>query len=196
MKSLSGLGFKKCKADEKGRKFRREVKCNCSLKTKKTVLREKYNIKGGSFMASKALQLTIGIPVRNEEKTFKKFICSLQAAVELLDKKIAIETIVCLNGSSDNSEQIIDDLIEGPVISKIKLQKIYSAEGKINALNAIIKARRFSGFICFFDADTLLNENCLIALWSAPLSSVIISFRFLPNRPLCLMSFNKFCRDS
>ena len=135
-------------------------------------------------MTSEIQQLTIGIPVRNEEKTLNEFIYSLQAAVEILDESITVETIVCLNGSSDNSEQIIDDLIEELADSRLKLQKIHSAEGKINAQNAIFRARQLSSFICFLDADILLDENCLVALWDTIIAESSLQVAYARVQPI------------
>ena len=135
-------------------------------------------------MISEIRQLTIGIPVRNEEKTLSEFIYSLQAAVELLDENIIVETIVCLNGSSDNSEQIIDDLIEKLANSRIKLKKVYSIEGKINAQNTIIRTRQFSSFICFLDADILLDKNCLATLWNTMITNPSLQVAYARVQPI------------
>jgi glycosyltransferase involved in cell wall biosynthesis len=135
-------------------------------------------------MTFETSQLTIGIPIRNEEKTLKEFIYSLRATVELLDKNISIETIVCLNGSSDNSERIINDLIEDLATSRIELQKIHSVEGKINAQNAIVQAKRLLGPICFFDADVLLDENCLAVLWNTMITEPFLQVAYAQVQPI------------
>lgn len=143
-----------------------------------------YIKKEDEFIISNTRQLTIGIPVRNEEETIDEFMRSLQVAIKSMDKDIAIEIIVCLNGSSDNSEQIVDNLIKELATSKIELQKIYSAEGKINAQNAIVQARKFSGFICFFDADVLLDKNCLAILWNTMISESFLQVVYVQVQPI------------
>lgn len=116
-----------------------------------------------SFMNKNSL--TIGIPIRNEASSLKLFISSLVCAVKKvreLTPCIQIETLFCVNGTSDNSIEIIRGLAFN---DQLNTSLIESEPGKVNALVKIAQKRVFSdGMICFIDADIKLEEYCLINL--------------------------------
>lgn len=115
----------------------------------------------------KCKQLTIGIPVRNEERVIERFIDSLGVAIHRLPVEIETEVFVCLNSTTDNSELIIDSLVGKYLSSRMKIKKIYSGSGKIVAQREIIRSKAFQGRVCFIDADVILDSNCLKYLWSS-----------------------------
>lgn len=109
--------------------------------------------------------LTIGIPIRNEEKNLEPFIKSLSIAINTLCcalPKLKIEVLFCINDTTDNSKKIIE---------KIAFKNIYnvflieSEPGKMRAITKIVHTRSFkNGMLCFIDADIILGKNCLLNL--------------------------------
>ena len=111
--------------------------------------------------------LTIGIPVRNESRTLEKFIDSLRASVDLLPAHLTVETIICINGSTDDSEAIANRLVQKHSGSRFNLSVMHSQEGKIEAQRTILLSRRLHGMTAFFDADVIVHRHCLLNLWNA-----------------------------
>ncbi len=110
--------------------------------------------------------LTLGIPVRNESLNLKQFINSLNISVDYLQniyKDIKIEIIVCINGSTDNSENIIKNEI---IASHLDVHLIFSSEGKLNAIDAILNSKKYNDLIGFIDADTLLEVSAIYELYA------------------------------
>lgn len=114
----------------------------------------------------KIQSLTIGIPIRNEEKSLPIFIKTFKIALERLNQEfsdIAIELFFCLNDTTDKSEEILNLLLIENVFNNPQIIK--SKKGKINALVEIIKNRKFlEGYLCFIDADIELEEFCIVNL--------------------------------
>jgi len=111
--------------------------------------------------------LTIGIPVRNESETLEGFLDSLKTAVDFLPADIIVETIICINGCTDGSEEIALQLVHRFQDSRLNLVVLNSSTGKMEAQRKILASRRFSGMAAFFDADIILHQDCLLNLWNA-----------------------------
>ena len=111
--------------------------------------------------------LTIGIPVRNESRTLERFVGSLSLSVDFLLAHVVVETIICVNGSTDDSEAIANQLIQKYSGSRLNLSVVYSREGKMEAQRTIILSRRLRGMTSFFDADIIVHRYCLLNLWDA-----------------------------
>lgn len=111
--------------------------------------------------------ITIGVPVRNEAQMLEQFIDSLHEAIYFMSDDIEVETIICLNGTTDNSESVVDHLIDKYSKSRLNIKKIHSDCGKIVAQKAIIENTKLYGRICFIDADVSLDKSCLNNLWLA-----------------------------
>lgn len=109
--------------------------------------------------------LTIGIPVKNEEKSLARLLESVMNSVGNLLTNINVEVIICLNGTTDNSECIIDRFIRECSNRKVLLSKIHSGAGKIVAQQAIVEFARYRGYTCFIDADIVVDNMCLYYLW-------------------------------
>ncbi|MEK7664837.1 MAG: glycosyltransferase family 2 protein [Patescibacteria group bacterium] len=109
--------------------------------------------------------LTIGIPIRNEEKNLESFIKSLSTAINILCHtlpKLKIEVLFCINNTTDNSKDIVRK-IAFENISNVSL--IESEPGKMNAITKIAHTRLFKDSMnCFIDADIILEKNCLLNL--------------------------------
>lgn len=111
-------------------------------------------------------KLTIGIAIRNEEGAITLFMNSLVQAVKSLSHAIVCETIACVNGSSDNSSQILFEMQQNNCYNVLNLKIIQSKEGKIEAQKAILASRSLNGRIALIGADTILDTHCLIELWN------------------------------
>src|SRR3989344_3280017 len=111
--------------------------------------------------------LTIGVPVRNESRTLEKFIDSLRVSVDLLPANVAVETIICINSSTDDSQAVAERLIQKHSGSRFNLSIVQSQEGKMEAQRTILLSRRFHGMTAFFDADIIVHRHCLLNLWNA-----------------------------
>lgn len=111
--------------------------------------------------------LTIGVPVRNETRTLERFIDSLRASVDLLPAHRAVEIIICINSSTDDSEAIANRLVQKHTGSRLNLYIVRSKEGKMEAQRTILLSRRLHGMTAFFDADVIVHRHCLLNLWNA-----------------------------
>ncbi len=111
--------------------------------------------------------LTIGIPVRNEAGTLEGFLDSLKVAVDFLYADIIVETIICINGCTDDSEKIALRLVHKFRNSRLNLSVINSSAGKMEAQRVILTSRSYFGLVAFFDADIILHQECLLNLWEA-----------------------------
>ncbi len=111
--------------------------------------------------------LTIGIPVRNESRTLERLIDSLSTSIDFLPNHVTVEIIICINGSTDNSETIAERLVQKHNGSRFNLSVVHSQEGKMEAQRTILLSRRLHGMTAFFDADIIVHSHCLLNLWSA-----------------------------
>lgn len=109
--------------------------------------------------------LTIGVPLRNEEGNIIQFLKALKAAAMQLCGDVDLETIFCVNGSTDGTEQLVRDSCDELRVSGVSPLVITSNEGKMVAQAAIARHRRYNGSICFLDADTIVDRDCLRHLW-------------------------------
>jgi glycosyltransferase involved in cell wall biosynthesis len=109
--------------------------------------------------------LTIGIPIKNEEANIETFVKSLQNAIKKINSvypKLEVEVLFCFNGTTDNSKYLTENCIER--LNLINAKIIESAPGKINAMCQVSRVRKLDGWIGFIDADTKVDEDCLVHL--------------------------------
>ena len=110
--------------------------------------------------------LTIGIPLRNELGNIRRFLSSLKVAALRLPSNVEIETIFCLNGSTDGTEQVLRASCGELQKSGLNPLVITSNEGKMVAQAAIACNQECDGPICFLDADVIVDRECLRVLWN------------------------------
>ncbi len=94
------------------------------------------------------MEINIGIPVYNEENTLPKTINYLKKQLEVSD--IKAKFFFCLNGCTDNSEEVVRNL-------DCEKEVLFSKNGKIKAHKRIvsrIKELNNRNFTVFMDADT------------------------------------------
>lgn len=110
--------------------------------------------------------ITIGIPVKNEESTIIATLHAIKQAVKHLDPKVKYETIVCLNGTTDNTKKIILAKENTKLCKELKLSIIKSQPGKLIAEQKIATSRKLNGYLLFCDADIILDKNAIKELYT------------------------------
>lgn len=110
--------------------------------------------------------ITVGLPIFNEETNLRVFFSYLKNSIEALDSNLNIETIACLNGCTDKSELVAKEIESSSLGQRINLRVIYSEKGKINAIIKIMEYRKNDGPICFFDSDTIVCKETIARLYN------------------------------
>lgn len=109
--------------------------------------------------------LTIGVPVFNEEQSLPDSYASLVEAIHHLPRNVNVEVVYCLNGCTDGSENLLRNM----TIASRRMENmaiIESAPGKMNAQQAILAQRNFKDApVCFADADITMAPSTLMALY-------------------------------
>jgi glycosyltransferase involved in cell wall biosynthesis len=98
----------------------------------------------------------VGIPCFNEEKSISYTIASILAQKNIPD----LEIIVCVNGSTDKTEENVRAL----AANNPKIQLIRAPRGKPNAWN-LIRETTSCQYIMFTDGDVILSENVIFDLY-------------------------------
>lgn len=99
------------------------------------------------------VEISVVVPIYNVEKYLKKCLESL------VSQSINNYEVICVNdGSTDNSEQIIDEFIENYPNIFIKLNKING--GLSDARNYGLEHSK-GKYIMFLDSDDWIDSNCL-----------------------------------
>lgn len=96
------------------------------------------------------------IPVHNESKNLPHFLSFLENIANQLDTER--EFIFVVNGSTDDSEEIIQSYIPE---SYLKMKIKHSDTGIMQAFEAGIEAREYDGFVGKLDVDTILHPHSL-----------------------------------
>ena len=102
------------------------------------------------------MSYTVGIPVMNEEGTI------LDSISSILDQSMPpLEILVCINGSTDGTSEIIKDLQK----KDRRVKPVFSNQGIANAWNVIV-ANAQTNFIGFTDGDTTVRKSAFEKLYS------------------------------
>ena len=100
------------------------------------------------------------IAAYNEENNIEPCISSLANQ----NTNLNLETIICLNGCSDDTERKTNNIKDKFPTLNIKI--IHSEKGKAHAQNAIVNYVTNKKIpIMFVDADVVLSDNCLTSLY-------------------------------
>ncbi len=99
-------------------------------------------------------RITLAIPAYNEEKTISKTVNSTIEADYPLDKK---DIIVVNDGSTDNTEQVVQELIKQNPEHKITLIN-QSNRGKAAAVNSALD-KATGEYFAVVDADSRISKN-------------------------------------
>ena len=126
-------------------------------------------------------KLYYGIPAYNEEKNLPDCLSSLAKQ----DMELDLETIVCLNGCTDNTEKIATEAKEK--YPRLNIRTIHSEKGISYAQNAIVRSVKDRNVpLVFVDADVTLDERC-IGTTTSPLPSSIFG-----SSPICIAFVSNF----
>lgn len=123
---------------------------------------------------------------------------ALLNAVKCLNYNIKIETIICLNGTTDKTLNILKSKKIQQVYKKLNLSVVKSKLGKLNAEKKIVKIRKFDGFILFCDADTILDKKSIKYLYNRLLYTNylrVVYAKVLPIFPRKLNNFQNIMKD-
>jgi len=107
----------------------------------------------------KTVTVSVGIPAYNEEKNISQLLCAILK--QPTNGFVLKEIIVNASGSNDNTEAKVKAIANKD--SRVKLVSTGMRSGKASALNDIIKCIK-SDLVLFFDADVVLEENCILNL--------------------------------
>ena len=130
------------------------------------------------------------VPAYNEENSLPACLDSLAGQ----DIELDLETIVCLNGCTDNTEEKVEEAKEKH--PRLNIRTIHSKKGKAYAQNAIVKSIKEKDVpLVFVDGDVILGKDCtrilfedmlaierllVVGAWPMPLR---------PNRPTLWENF-------
>lgn len=121
------------------------------------------------------------IAAHNEENNILRCINSLQQQTF----KEKVETIICLNGCTDNTEHKI--LRNKQKYHNLNIKIIHSKKGKINAQNKIIQTITYKQVpCCFIDADVELHKDSVRILYeelSRNKQLIVVGGWPLPKKP-------------
>lgn len=130
------------------------------------------------------------IPARNEGRKILECLSSLNSQSIRLEP----ETIVCVNGCSDRTEDVVRKA--ALKFRKLRIRIVKSEKGKSLAQNAIVKSvkdRRKP--LVFVDADTVLDKDCVRILLKELKDNrklIIVGAWALPSRPLRMSLWQSF----
>jgi glycosyltransferase involved in cell wall biosynthesis len=108
--------------------------------------------------------ITIGLPVRNEEKSISECLSSIRAAMYEADIVKDTPLVVCINGCSDNTEKLVRDFQKK--FSDIRVEIIQSEEGLVNAQRKIVELYPAEIHI-FPDGDNIIGAHSIKNILSA-----------------------------
>lgn len=135
-------------------------------------------------------KLYYGIPAYNEEENLPSCLRSLAGQ----DIDLDLETIVCLNGCTDKTEEVVDEAKEKH--PKLNIRTIYSEKGISYAQNAIVRnIENRKAPIVFVDADITLDRKCVGILYEEMnrLDQLIVIGGWpVPHRPKKMSSWERF----
>jgi len=100
----------------------------------------------------------IGIAVYNEAKNIRNSLIYLENSLKNIDRKYKFDLIICPNGCTDNSEEVLDE-IKKEFTFPIKL--ISSKKGKLFAHKKILGSIDDKNPVIFMDADILVPAKTI-----------------------------------
>ena len=137
------------------------------------------NVQRVTAFTKQRVKLTIGLPIYNEEESLRDFLHALKKNIRRLPSYVDVETIACLNGCTDRSENILESVVSDALGKEINLRVVHSEPGKLNAQLKVLSTRIDKlGPVCFMDTDTKPNPDVILKL-----------FRKLEEDENCQVSF-------
>lgn len=109
--------------------------------------------------------VSIGIPYRVEGQNFSLLAGGLSQALDALPADVEREVILCVNGSPGGFVDELSALVKRSSLKRHNARVITSEEGKLTAQQAIVDARKLTGYVAFVDSDVVLEANVVRRLW-------------------------------
>ena len=113
-----------------------------------------------------AKTLTIALPAKNEPGIAETLVY-LARAVTRLPSDVNVETLVCVNGSNDNTLPNAREVAASSYGQLLGLRVIESDPGKIVAQREILNQRRFGGAMVSIDSDVKVNAQGVRAVYDS-----------------------------
>ncbi|MCP5404860.1 MAG: glycosyltransferase family 2 protein [Pseudomonadaceae bacterium] len=107
--------------------------------------------------------ITLGVPARNEAQNLPRLVSSLLHNQQIVQDRYHLQTLICINGSTDKSEEVACSLGGDPRYQDLNISVLSSDAGKMAAQQEICRQRQ-GEWVVFADADTELDQNCLNGL--------------------------------
>lgn len=121
-----------------------------------------FNIKDNPKVKQEP-NISIIIAAHNEEKVIAK---KLENLISLDYPHDKMEIIIASDNSTDSTNKVVENFIEGSKLHNIKLFKVQERKGKTNAQNEAV--RQSSGDILIFsDANSMIEKNAINELVSS-----------------------------
>ena len=109
--------------------------------------------------------VTIGVAVRYEQPdNLRRFVRQLSEAAHLLDDHTESEVCFCLNGSSPDTKQFLQDALRDLHDPELHFNYLESPPGKIRAQEVIARERKLDGFLLFADADIHFEKTLFLRM--------------------------------
>ncbi|MDA3855855.1 MAG: glycosyltransferase [Candidatus Woesearchaeota archaeon] len=122
---------------------------------------------------NKIKNISVGIPVYNEEKTIIKCLDSVYNSLKLING-IDFIVIICFNGTTDNSKKIIQNKIN----DYPNLIITSSKKGKTKAICKILENSKETDICIFIDSDAIMDKKCI--------TNIINKFNQTESNLLCV----------
>ncbi len=106
-------------------------------------------------------KLNICIAAYNEERFIGKTLKYLKNSLDALNLKEKPTILICLNGCTDNTAQIVKEIFPN---FRYQVKILNSSRGKLKAHKKMLKQIRGKYFVLFMDADILVPPNTIKSL--------------------------------
>jgi hypothetical protein len=135
--------------------------------------------------------------VKNEEHTIIPMLRSVAVALKYLDKSVKVETLVCINGTTDNTEKVIKGA-DNWLCAALNLKVIHSEPGILPAERKIATARKLKGFLLFCDADITIGKFAIRELYHTMLADknlMVVYGKVMPKFQSANNNFSKMLKS-
>ena len=134
-----------------------------------------------------------GIAAHNEAEGIVDCLSSLANQ----DIDLEMETIICLNGCTDDTERRVDEAKNR--FPKLNIRKVHSKKGKSYAQNAIVRRIENKNIpLAFIDADVILDKKCIRTLYEelCNLNQLLVVGAWpVPHKPEGMSLWKRFLYD-
>lgn len=129
------------------------------------------------------LPLSIITPIRNEANNLPYYLKNLITIMDyLLCNNIKVEWLFVVNGSNDNTSDILNTFIIEHKHLLIKV--VYSEIGILNAFYVGVNSRSLNGYIAKIDSDSLVEPFSILAMYNKLFSNINTLATYIEPMPL------------